>query len=281
MHLIVQPISISFAPARLPLHVPAASAANLLRSALDSALQQLRPVDPLCDSVYQAIFGKRTTGGPSGFRDPPRPLVLRAHHLDGQSFAPGQPLSFSVHSFAPALPIPLALRRAFLILAQTGISASRVVLQDVRVDALAPVTLSLLPSTPVQRIRVRFLTPTELKSGGGVLHSPEFSVLLARARDRVSLLRATFQDGPLPIEFARLGDLSLAVETLRASTHLQRASRTSAATAQAHLLQGFVGEAEYAGVLDELAPFLEAAGWTGVGRQTVWGQGAIEVCRLA
>jgi hypothetical protein len=39
-----------------------------------------------------------------------------------------------------------------------------------------------------------------------------------------------------------------------------------------------MGEAQYEGDLAEFVPFLEAAQFTGVGRQTVWGKGQIEVC---
>jgi hypothetical protein len=40
-------------------------------------------------------------------------------------------------------------------------------------------------------------------------------------------------------------------------------------------LGGFVGEADYTGDLTEFLPYLRAAQWTGVGRQTTWGKGAI------
>ena len=40
-------------------------------------------------------------------------------------------------------------------------------------------------------------------------------------------------------------------------------------------LGGFVGEAEYEGDLTEFVPYLRAAHWTGVGRQTAWGKGAL------
>ena len=38
-----------------------------------------------------------------------------------------------------------------------------------------------------------------------------------------------------------------------------------------------MGGAAYEGELDEFMPFLRAAKWTGVGRQTVWGKGEIEI----
>ena len=44
-----------------------------------------------------------------------------------------------------------------------------------------------------------------------------------------------------------------------------------------HSIGGFVGEAEYEGDLAEFVPYLRVAKWTGVGRQTVWGKGEVEV----
>jgi hypothetical protein len=66
------------------------------------------------------------------------------------------------------------------------------------------------------------------------------------------------------------------------SCTLQRieAERRSGSTGQTHSLGGFIGEAEYEGDLRDFLPYLKAAKWTGVGRQTVWGKGEIEVTKL-
>ena len=40
---------------------------------------------------------------------------------------------------------------------------------------------------------------------------------------------------------------------------------------------GFNGFAEYEGQLAEFLPWLRAARWVGVGRQTVWGKGDMRV----
>jgi hypothetical protein len=53
--------------------------------------------------------------------------------------------------------------------------------------------------------------------------------------------------------------------------------RRSSRTGQSHLIGGFLGTAEYEGDLAEFLPFVQAAKWTGVGRQPVWGKGEIEV----
>jgi CRISPR/Cas system endoribonuclease Cas6 (RAMP superfamily) len=42
-------------------------------------------------------------------------------------------------------------------------------------------------------------------------------------------------------------------------------------------MNGFTGEGVYAGELGEFLPWLRAAEWTGIGRHTVWGFGAIRI----
>jgi hypothetical protein len=56
--------------------------------------------------------------------------------------------------------------------------------------------------------------------------------------------------------------------------------RRSSRTGQTHGIGGFTGFAEYEGDLAEFLPWLEAAQWTGVGRQSVWGKGEIRLQRL-
>jgi hypothetical protein len=55
------------------------------------------------------------------------------------------------------------------------------------------------------------------------------------------------------------------------------ATRRSSRTGQLHGIGGFVGVAEYEGQLGEFIPYLEAAQWTGVGRQCVWGKGELRL----
>jgi hypothetical protein len=60
----------------------------------------------------------------------------------------------------------------------------------------------------------------------------------------------------------------------------EHASRRSSRTGQVHPLGGFTGEAEYRGELAEFLPYLRAARWTGVGRQTVWGKGELHLVEV-
>ena len=132
-----------------------------------------------------------------------------------------------------------------------------------------------LPPKPVTRLRVRFLTPTELKSGQQLAGPPEFSILAARIRDRVSTLRELYCDGPLEIDFRAFGERAALVRMTRCQIGQVEIVRRSSRTGQVHTIGGFTGEAEYEGDLTEFVPYLATAKWTGVGRQTVWGKGEI------
>ena len=147
---------------------------------------------------------------------------------------------------------------------------------------MPPVVVDLSPApASIRRILVRFLTPTELKGGENLDEPPEFGVLLARARDRVSTLRFLYGAGRLDVDFKALGARAATVGRTRTSLSRVSALRRSSKTGQVHPLEGFVGEIEYEGDLGEFLPYLQAARWTGVGRQTVWGKGAIETAVLA
>ena len=106
----------------------------------------------------------------------------------------------------------------------------------------------------VAGVRIEFLTPTELKSNGVIVERPEFPILFARIRDRISTLRAMYGSGPLPIDFAALGERACAVKMTRCDVTLIEAERRSSRTGQTHSLGGFIGSAEYEGDLAEFLP---------------------------
>lgn len=176
--------------------------------------------------------------------------------------AAGDRYGIGFHLFETGEPLIQAIRDA---LAQ-GLAAecSDMECADLRLS-LAP------PEAPVSRVRVRFLTPAELKPAG----PPEFGVLFARIRDRVSTLRALYGAGPLKIDFQALGGRAAEIRMSRCALQQVEAERVSGSTHQRHSLGGFIGEADYEGELGEFIPYLEVARWTGVGRQTVWGKGEI------
>ena len=141
-----------------------------------------------------------------------------------------------------------------------------------------PLTLNLTPiSAQISHLRVKFITPTELKSGQQIAPRPEFAMLATRARDRISTLRDLYGKGALSLDFREFGERAALVKMTRCDIADVDIQRRSTRTGQTHSIGGFIGEAEYEGDLREFLPFLKAAQWTGVGRQTVWGKGQLAI----
>jgi hypothetical protein len=244
---------------------PRGKPGNALRGGFGAALKRIAP-----PGVYTAIFEPKLAAGPSGLADPPRPFVFRVREV---AAAPGQEFCFGANLFDPGAEQWLV--RAAGELADTGMGPERGRAEVLQVDRRA-VRVDLAPGA-ASRIRVEFLTPTELKGAEGIVERPEFPVLFARARDRVGALRALYGAGPLDVDFRAMGERAAGVRMTACEVRNAEARRRSARTGQTHPLGGFTGWAKYEGELGEFAPFLEAAQWTGVGRQTVWGKGEISV----
>ncbi|MDQ2842692.1 MAG: CRISPR system precrRNA processing endoribonuclease RAMP protein Cas6 [Acidobacteriota bacterium] len=241
--------------------------------------------------------------GPSGLADWPRPFVFRGAHLDGRTVHSGEQFSFGLNLFDLRQPSLAYLVQAFAELAHEGLGPGRGRADLIEVaqsdgvgefvrkiyhgvstavrDLDPPLTLSLLPpDEPWERIRVRFVTPTELKAGQRITSRPDFAVLAARVRDRLSTLRSLYAAGPLQLDFGAFTERAKRVSMTRCEIEQVEVRRKSSRTGQVHSIGGFVGTADYEGELEEFVPYLKAAYWTGVGRQTVWGKGQLAVERL-
>jgi hypothetical protein len=221
-------------------------------------------------------------------------------HLDGLSIAAGQRFHFDLNLFDTETPAIAYLVLTFAQLAREGLGPGRRKVELLRVeqvdqhghacavvyDNASAMVRQNVPAlevdlstreAPVNRLCVRFVTPTELKSGQQIAARPEFGILAARIRDRISTLRELYGEGPLDIDFRAFGDRANLVRMTRCELRTIDAVRRSSRTGQVHPIGGFVGEAEYEGELTEFVPYLKAAKWTGVGRQTVWGKGAVDI----
>jgi hypothetical protein len=289
---------------------PAGKSGNIVRGAFGTIFRRLACVPGCTDArtcerrescPYARIFEPSARGrGPSGLQDPPRPFVFRAAHLDGRRLEPGESFHFDAHIFDMREPALAYFVLAFAQLAHEGLGPGRGRAELVRVDQLGadrtpqaqvfdrgtflvrspvqPIELDLRPAAaPVRRVRVRFLTPTELKGAGEVALRPEFGLLFARVRDRLSALRTLYGAGPLELDFKGLGERAARVRLAGSRLRWTETTRRSGKTGERHPFGGFTGEADYEGELAEFLPFLKAAQWTGVGRQTVWGKGEMEV----
>lgn len=294
--------------ARNTIYFPPGRSGNVVRGAFGTIFKQIVCINRCHDSrtcemratcPYARIFEPvATTGGPSGLHDWPRPFVFRAAHLDGCTIEPGGAFHFDVHLFDLKEPAIVYFVLAFAQLSSEGIGPrrGRANLEGVyQLDASgnpaacvyngatflmtevpAPVELVLDETgEPASRVVVEFLTPTELKHGQLLATRLDFNVLFGRIRDRLSTLRALYGEGPLEIDFKAMGERAAEVKLTRSRLDFTEAERRSAKTGERHPLGGFVGEVEYEGNLGEFLPYLRAAKWIGVGRQTVWGKGVI------
>jgi hypothetical protein len=282
---------------------------NIVRGAFGTLFRRLvcnpgctdaRTCDVRAACPYAQVFEPKSARaeGPSGLADWPRPFVFRAAHLDGQTIVPGHPFYFDVHIFDIRQPLVPYFVAAFARLAQEGLGPHRGRAELTAVDQLdrhgavslrlysggsfqaaqlaPPVSLDLdAPARTVHRVRVRFVTPTELKSGHSLVDEPHFGAVFARLRDRIGNLRALYGAGPLEVDFRALGERASLVRMTGCTLIRHEVERRSSRTGQRHPLGGFTGEAEYEGDLAEFVPYLFAGQWTGVGRQTVWGKGEL------
>lgn len=224
---------------------------NFLRGQFGKTLRALdRP-------AYHRWFAPHTSEGPSGLHDAPRAFVIRSAE---KSVAAGEPFEFHFHLFDIH---PSA--------AETVIAAFRQIAAIKSIQGRNPLCFSLAPAQNISKIRIDFVTPTELKGAT----QPDFATLFARLRDRISTLRARYQTGPLAIDFKAMAERAAAIRMTRCEIGYVESQRLSRATGQRHSLGGFIGFAEYEGGLGEFMPYLEIARYTGIGRQTVWGKGEI------
>jgi hypothetical protein len=74
----------------------------------------------------------------------------------------------------------------------------------------------------IQRITIRFVTPTLLRADGEVIRHPEFHHIFKRLRDRVNALNTFFGDGPLQVDFLGLGKRAETVRTATCECQMDR-----------------------------------------------------------
>ena len=266
---------------------PEGKSGNVFRGALGLALRRLscsadcpgpRQCRQRVQCAYARLFEPVLDSGPSGLADPPRPFVLRPRFSEGRVLPAGTLLRLDVHVFDIREDFLPALTAALSEVAATGFGPGRGRAELAEVEAMTPLQIDLAVDQPaVSRIRVDFLTPTELKADGALVSQPEFGTLIARVRDRVATLDRLYGTGAVRFDWNALTDRASAVRLASAQLRFTHVERRSSRTGRTHPLGGFVGPVEYEG---DIAPFmglLRAGEWTGVGRHTVWGKGAYRI----
>ena len=262
---------------------PSGQPGNILRGAFGNAFRH-RVCDGDCPGArtcerrhlcaYARIFEPCTSRkGPSGLANLPRPFVFRAAYLDNRTIQPAERFWFDVHLFETKDPPLEPFAESLGSMAKDGLGPGRGRAHLVAVEQRSMSVPLTVEAESCGRLAVDFVTPTELKSGERIVSEPDFGTLFARGRDRISTLRSLYGGGPLPIDFREMGKRAGQVRTVRCDLRQVESRRRSGRTGEVHSIGGFVGRAEYEGEIAEFLPILEAACWTGVGRQCTWGKG--------
>ena len=317
-HLHVWPYRFHFlarSPAVFPLH----QSGNILRGAFGTIFRRIA-CEPQCpgalhceiaqDCPYAQVFEPRWESGPSGLTDPPRAFVFRPTGLEGRNLQPGEAFSFDLHLFSPRPDLLAYFVLAFRQLGVEGIGPGRARVELVRVNAVNEtgepgaavfengslagsagegIALNLSAHEPATQpapgiLRIQFLTPTEFKEAGSVAVRPEFGPLFRRLANRIGNLCALYQSERPAANLEALTHAADRMRIVGGTVSWAEVERRSSKTGQRHSLGGFTGtvdyQADYQGNYGPFLPWLRAARWTGVGRQTVWGKGSIEAVEV-
>lgn len=229
------------------------------------------------ECTYARFFEPRRVEGPSGYRDPPRPFVLRWAGPSGSSIICGMPFSIDLNLFDVRNAPFGELEEAFQELAQAGIGAGRGKAKFLSLDTKPVLRFSTRGKDGLGRVVLHFATPTELKGGGSVRPEPEFALLIQRLIERVWILGRLYQSWPGDWDTRDLLDTARMVRLVDCDFRHEHHQRRSSRTNQRHSISGFTGTATYEGPVGAFLPLLQIARWTGVGRQTVWGKGELRV----
>ncbi|MBV8068896.1 MAG: CRISPR system precrRNA processing endoribonuclease RAMP protein Cas6 [Acidobacteriaceae bacterium] len=283
MNFVVLPARVEF-EAQDRLELRAGEEANLFRGALGAALRHL---SCNCDSspaqhgghsegcAYARLFEPVWRDGPGGYRNAPRPFVLRCNN-NAQEIMPGKTFTLDVFLFDIRESPWAILQEAFTIAAANGFGPARARARSVTLRPADPVRLPITGTPGHGHLRLHFATPTELKEAGSVIDRPHFPTLIHRLAERTRALGRLYQGWTHDASGYKFTEVA-EVKLLDCEWTRTDIFRRSASNGEVHSIGGFVGRASYCGPVGRFLPLLEIARWTGVGRQTVWGKGEVRV----
>jgi hypothetical protein len=257
-------------PARLELEahdhleLPCGAESNLFRGALGAAIRSMCGCEECSGGsgqcIYRRYFKPQWQEGPSGYRDAPRPFVLRVRSLTLVELV-----------FFELEPPWELFEQAF------ALAAKRVGTRLVRLEIASKLCLPVTGEPACGNLRLEFVTPIEVKDAGTVMGEPQFAPLIRRLAERVQALGTLYQRWPAEWDLRCAMEEAENVKLVNWDWARSEAVRRSSSNGHVHSIGGFTGWAEYVGPVGKFGPLLEIGSWTGVGRQTVWGKGEIRV----
>ncbi|MGH3088179.1 MAG: CRISPR system precrRNA processing endoribonuclease RAMP protein Cas6 [Rubrobacteraceae bacterium] len=248
------------------------------------------------------------TSPPEGMRDfarnieLPRPYVFEPPEETKMEYEPGEKLTFGFTVVGRAAEYMPYFIFAFSKMGQTGVGRRRAKYVLERVVAKNPlsgertevfdgdvVRNERLPATwddavkaasemDGERLRINFLTPTFIKFRGEISpEAPPFAAIVQSLLIRIPMLSAVHCGHMWREDFRSLVERAGEVRTVRDHTTWASFRRHSSFRKKTENLEGVVGEAEYAGPLEEFLPLLKMGELTHVGKRAVFGLGRYRV----
>ena len=153
-----------------------ALAGNTLRGALGVWSQTHDP------ELFQLCFCAETF--PSGTM---RPFLVRANHLNSSKIAHGELFSFALHLLSDRFGLPVRFTEGVKSVFGKGVGIGRGRAELIEVHQLL-FTLDLGRQEPAQKVRVDFLSPTELKRDNLPATSFDFSLLFRRIHGQTAIV---------------------------------------------------------------------------------------------
>lgn len=289
--------------------MPAVNKGNVLRGALGMMLREIAATQPAELQLYRDVFEPEPPPGSaqlSNLQAIPRPFVIEPSLSERTVYQPGEEVVFDVVLIGKAIEFRPYFDLAFDLLASRGFGLNRARVRLTQVDQLdverrvtqcvhrfgpdgrtiataanlPPIrSESLAPLPDSVKLTVHFLTPAHLVFEEHAVEPEQFEFhhLLKRLRDRINALATFYCGGPLPLDFAGIGQRAEAVRTTRRALRWEARARTSSRTGQRHDIGGFIGECQFEGELNEFLPLLQLGQYTHVGKHAAWGNGLLRI----
>ena len=229
-------------------------------------------------------------------RDIPRPFVIKPPLKAGNTYEPGDELTFDLVVVGKAQDFLPYFIVTFEELGRKGIGVGRRKYRMSKLETLDSIggwfeiydagdrmvrppeqslTLGDLAGDGIEdthNIRIEFLTPVLLKAGGQWA-KPDFGVLMKRLRDRINALSFFYCGEPIDMDFRTFGDRAEKVRTVKDGLRWVEENRYSRHRGLKHVLKGYVGEAAFEGEIGPFMPWLRLGEFVHVGKATAFGQG--------
>lgn len=233
----------------------------------------------------------------SPVRRRPHPYVLIPPDDSTRHYQSGEPFSFGIQLFGPAIQYLPHVVFAVQEMGKAGLGRGnlngegRFLLEAVYQDdqriydgkALAappqPISLAINPPpvAPVARLTLTCLTPLRLKYTNQLQGSLPFHLLIRAALRRIAALESAYGEGEPDLDYKGLAARAAQVAIEKAACRWAEIERYSARQKTAMLIGGIMGAITYTGELGEFLPLLRYCEITHLGKQTSFGLGRIRI----